>query len=87
MQRMSKQRLKSIFMVRKLAAELEGEETAWKNTLEKGVKEVLSKKRIMLWEKLLQMSNYDDMGIVDMIKQGIPLTGEHSMPPSYPQDW
>ena len=84
---MSKQRLKSIFMVRKLAAELEGEETAWKNTLEGGVKEVLSKKRILLWEKLLQMSNYDDMGIVDMIKQGIPLTGEHSMPPSYPQDW
>ena len=84
---LGKSRLKAIFMIRKLAEELDREETEWKGTLEQGIREVLSKKRILLWEKLLKMANYDDMGIVAMIKQGIPLAGEHDMPPSYPPDW
>ncbi len=34
------------------------------------------------------MSNYDDMAIVEMVKSGIPLAGEHDQPTftSYPPD-
>ena len=84
---LAKLRLKAIFMIRNLAAELEEDEKTWKASLESGVREVLAKKRILLWKKLLKMSNYDDMEIVEMIKGGIPLVGEHSLPPTYPPDW
>ena len=37
----------------------------------------------MLWEKLLELNNYDDMEVVHFMKEGVPLVGTHDHPSSY----
>ena len=51
------------------------------------VKEVLSSKRIALWEALLKASSFPDMEIVDVVKRGAELTGEPKPSPLFPFDW
>ena len=84
---LAKERMKQIFKIRKMAQELDPEEAKLKAQLEPEVARVLAPKRILLWEKLLQASQYQDMGIVDMVKRGIPLHGEHDNPQIFPADW
>ena len=50
------------------------------------VKEVLSSKRIALWETLLKASSFPDMDIVDVVKRGAELTGEPKPSPLFPFD-
>ena len=83
----SKERLKTIYRIRQMANELEEEEKHLKDSLEPGISEVLSNKRAVLWEKLLRISNYDDIAVVDLVKNGVPLAGEHDQPTVYPPDW
>ena len=83
----SKERLKAIYRIRQMANELEEEEKHLKDSLEPGISEVLSKKRVLLWEKLLRIANYDDIAVVDLVKNGAPLAGEHDQPTVYPPDW
>ena len=37
-------------------------------------------KRILLWEALLRQDDYDDLGVVDFLKQGVPLVGTSDCP-------
>ena len=76
--------MKQIFKIRKMAQELDPEEAKLKAQLEPEVARVLAPKRILLWAKLLQVSQYQDKGIVDMVKRGIPLHGEHDYPQIFP---
>ena len=77
---LAKERMKQIFKIRKMAQELDPEETKLKAQLQPEVARVLAPKRVLLWEKRLQVSQYQDMGIVEMVKRGIPLHGEHDYP-------
>ena len=83
----SKERLKAIYRIRQIANELEEDEKHLKESLEPSIREVLSNKRVLLWEKLLRISNYDDIAVVDLVKNGVPLSGEHDQPTVYPPDW
>jgi hypothetical protein len=51
------------------------------------VREVLSSKRIALWESLLVASKFPDMEIVEVVKKGADLTGEPDTSPLFPFDW
>ena len=84
---LAKERMHNIFKIRKMAEELDQAEVEMKQQLDPDIARVLSSKRILLWEKLLQLSQYQDLGIVELVKQGIPLHGEHDYPNFFPYDW
>ena len=48
---------------------------------------VLKTKRICLRKYLLETTSFPDMGVVDLVKDGIPLYGVHSKPPNFVVDW
>ena len=52
--------------------------------MEPGVSAILSSKKILAWQALLEASHYEDMQVVELVKQGITLDG---VPPCYPPDW
>ena len=84
---LAKSRLRAVLMIRSMKDDLVPEEQSLKSTLEPGVAKVLGNKNILLWEALLKASCYDDMGIVDLVKQGIPLSGEHDRVEAFQSDW
>ena len=48
------------------------------------VEKVVSDKKILLWQTLLEQNGYDDMEVVKFMKDGVPLVGTHYHPPCYP---
>lgn len=60
------------------------EEQQWKSTLPKHMQEVLTGKRIHLWESLLKETGYQDLEVVNFMKQGVDLVGEHKPSPFFP---
>lgn len=83
----SKHRLQVILAIRSKCNELKAEETAWKNSLDNELRTVLECKHIALWKYLLQTAGFEDMSVVNLVAEGIPLFGEHSIPPTFPPDW
>ena len=59
-----------------MASQLETEEQRLKESLHPDVREVVSSKRLLLWEAILKGSSYPDMGVVSEMKAGVQLTGE-----------
>ena len=84
---LAKSRMKAVVTIRTMAKELEQEECKTKECCPRSVKEVLSSKRIALWESLLKASDFPDMDIVNVVKQGAELTGEPKPSPLFPFDW
>ena len=70
-----------------MAKDLEQEEMKAKAACTESVRQVLSSKRIALWESLLKASAFQDMEIVEIVKRGADLTGEPSSSPLFPYDW
>ena len=73
--------------IRSKAAELEVEEAQLKASMDASTARVLKSKRPCLWKHLLETASFSDMGVVDLVKDGIPLYGIHSEPPNFPADW
>ena len=66
-----------------LALKLEKDEEALHRSMPDWMQGVVHDKRILLWETLLRQSDYDDMEVVDFLKQGVPLVGTSDCPPCF----
>ena len=84
---LAKSRMRTVVTIGAMAKDLEQEECKVKADYPPAVKEVLSSKRIALWETLLKASSFPDMDIVDVVKRGAELTGEPKPSPLFPFDW
>ena len=82
---LAKSRIQSVITIRQMAADLECQEREFKEKMDPLVAKILKPKRILLWKSLLLAANYDDMQIVDLVSQGIPLTGSHGPVPALPE--
>ncbi|CAE7945511.1 unnamed protein product, partial [Symbiodinium necroappetens] len=63
-----------------LAKKLEKDEEALHRSMPEWMQGVVHDQRILLWEALLRQSDYDDMEVVDFLKQGVPLVGASDCP-------
>ncbi|CAJ1442762.1 unnamed protein product, partial [Effrenium voratum] len=84
---LAKLRLRAVLMIKGVVSDLEDQERQLKASMEPGVSAILSSKKILAWQALLEASHYEDMQVVELVKQGITLDGVHSCPPCYPPDW
>jgi len=84
---LAKSRMRAVVTIRAMAKDLEQEEIKVKASSPPSVREVLSSKRVALWEALLRASSFPDMEIVDVVKKGAELTGEPKPSPLFPFDW
>ena len=79
----AKQRMQFVVMVKKWKKELSDEEEKLKSSLPPSVAERHRSKNILLFKKLLESTNYDDMGVVDLLLQGVPLVGCQEPPKGF----
>lgn len=84
---LAKSRMRAVIMIDSMKKELQAKEEEMKERLEVTVAQVTSSKNILLWESLLRASHYPDMGVVELMKTGVDLVGEHTYPPNFPKDW
>ena len=84
---LARNRLQAVVTIKEMAKDLEQEEMKAKAACTESVRQVLSSKRIALWESLLKASAFQDMDIVEIVKRGADLTGEPSPSPLFPFDW
>lgn len=78
------QRRTAILKMRILAKQLQQEETKLHAELPDCIEKVLSDKKLLLWKSLLEINQYDDMGVVDLVFKGVDLVGMPDSPPCYP---
>ena len=64
------ERKKNILKARTLAKRLEAEESALHKNLDPAVQKVVQDKKILLWKKLLEEANYDDMEVTKFMTDG-----------------
>lgn len=82
---LAKERLATVFNLRKLTQELREQELALKNSLHPDVRKCTESKNITLFEHILQQLGFWDMGVVELLKYGAPLVGLQTAPPGYRQ--
>eukprot|EP00435_Cladocopium_sp_Y103_P002961 s2428_g1.t1 len=79
------ERKKDILQARLLAKQCEQQEkelhASWPPCLQKA----LQGKRLLVWKKLLEKFDYDDMGVFDFMVSGVDLVGKHDTPVCYPE--
>ena len=78
------ERKKNLLTAKILAKQLEGQEKTPQNNLPDSIAKVVQGKKILLWQKLLEQNGYDDMEVVQFMKEGVPLVGTHDHPKCYP---
>ena len=83
--KLAKDRLSSVFHIKKLSTDLNPQEKELKSNLHPDVSRCVGSKNILLFEKLLQQLNYWDMAVVDLLKFGVPLVGLQEPPSGYQQ--
>ena len=71
--------------MKKLSTDLKLREQELKASLHPDVSRCVNSKNILLFEQLLQQQNYWDMGVVDLLKFGVPLVGLQEPPAGYQQ--
>ncbi|CAL1136988.1 unnamed protein product [Cladocopium goreaui] len=81
--KLAKERLSTVFHVKKLSIDLKLHEKELKASLHPDVSRCVNSKNILLFEKLLQQLNYWDMDVVDLLKFGVPLVGLQEPPTGY----
>ena len=84
---LAKMRMRAVIMIDSMRKELEEKERLMKESLDPEIARVVQPKNLLLWEALLRASDYPDMQVVDLMKQGVSLSGEHSFPQNFPKDW
>lgn len=83
--KLARERLVTVFNLRKVADELKTQEVALKSSLHPDVKKCVQSKNILLFERSLVQLDFWDMGVVDLLKHGIPLVGLQPSPKGYKQ--
>ena len=83
--KLAKARIQAVITIKQMAEELEDREKEFKAKMDPVVSAILKPKRLLLWKSLLTAAEYDDMGIVDLVASGIPLTGSHGAVPALPE--
>ena len=73
-------RLEALKQVNELAMNLAGDEKALRESMHPDVEKVTRRKAICLFRSLLKETRFPDMGVIDLLVQGVPLVGEE--PPS-----
>ena len=81
--KLAKERLASVFKVRKLSEELTQAKCELKDTMHPDVRKCVKPKRIALFECLLAQLDYWDMDVVNLLKHGVPLIGLQPAPKGY----
>ena len=79
-----KDRLRILMDVEQRARQMDQLEREWKSTLPKHMQEVLTGKRVLLWEQLLKEQGYQDLAVINFMKNGVDLVGEHEASPLFP---
>ena len=79
------ERKKNLLQARLFAVQLEEKEKELHRGLAPCLAKVLKGKRLLLWKKLLEKYNYDDMEVYSFMESGVPLTGMHDTPSCYPE--
>lgn len=80
---LAKRRLQVILNLRTLAKELAPEDRKIKENMRPQVKGRVEKKHIALFRHLLEKLRYDDIGVVDLVANGIVLVGMQPAPKGY----
>jgi len=81
--KLAKERLATVFHVKKLSIDLKLQEKELKASLHPDVSRCVSSKNILLFEKLLLQTDYWDMDVVNLLKFGVPLVGLQEPPTGY----
>ena len=81
---LAKSRLQAVITIKQMADDLAPLEKDFKNSLNPEVAQCLASKNLLLWKSLLIASGYDDVAIVDLVAQGVPLVGNHGSVPCMP---
>ena len=74
-------RKKNLLQARIWARMQEEEEKALHAAFPESLAKVLREKRLLLWQKLLQIYQYDDLKVFDLMARGVELVGQHDTPP------
>ena len=80
--KVSRARLHTASKISRMSKELEPAERAFQDTLTGHAKQVLEGKRVILWRKLLQETNFPDVSVASLI-EGVDLVGKPSKSPLY----
>ena len=80
---LAKKRLAEVFRLRQLTNELKDKEASLKATMEPDVAKCVKEKQILLFEYVLQQLGFWDMGVVDLVRRGVPLVGLQEAPQGY----
>ena len=84
---LAKHRLQVVLAVKRRAGEMVNEEKKLKSEMGSTLADVLAPKSLALWKSLMKETGYRDVSIFDMVCNGIPLYGEHDVPPGTILDW
>ena len=79
------ERKKNLLQAKLLAAQTRQQEDALHASLPESLQKVLHDKKILVWQKLLEKYQYDDMAVVDFMLKGVPIVGCHDTPQCYPE--
>ena len=79
------ERKKNLLQARLLAVQCEEQEKNLHKEMPSSLAKVLVGKRLLLWKKLLEKYNYDDMEVYHFMESGVKLTGMHDTPACYPE--
>ena len=63
-----------------LGKQLQKREDALHAEMPQWMQKVIKGKKILLWEELLKQYHYDDLGVVNLLKQGVDLSGVGACP-------
>ena len=73
----------SLMKLKILVAQCAKDESLLKQAMPPWRRQVMQCKNILAWEKFLGQFDYDDMGVVNILKNGVDLVGISECPPCY----
>eukprot|EP00435_Cladocopium_sp_Y103_P027118 s386_g6.t1 len=77
------ERRKNLLQAKLMSVKLAGDETALHSTMQPFLQKVLEGKNLLLWKFLLEKYEYDDMGVIPFMTEGVKLVGTHDSPACY----
>ena len=80
---LAKQRLAVVFNLRKLQSEMSSKELESRRGMHQDVDKCTKSKSIALFAYVLKQLEYWDLGVVDLLREGIPLVGLQEAPKGY----
>ena len=79
----AKERIEFIASVKRWKKELASDELSLKKTLDPTISDRHSTKNILLFKKLLEVTDFDDTEVVDLLLRGVPLVGYQGPPKGF----